>query len=97
MIVILLGYLVSAYVFSGLTCWLVFLRNFNQCSNLSRWQRFFAVLASSVIIIAWPIWIVIDTKDLTSSAAKALVTYTDPNSRFLLQTQQEYSYRDLLE
>lgn len=96
MIVILLGYLVAAYVFSGLTCWLVFLRNFNHCSNLLRWQSFFAVLASSIIIISWPIWMIIDTQDLKNSTKAPSLTYIDSNSRFL-QTQQEYSYRDLLE
>ena len=90
MIIILLSYLVSAYIFSGLACWLLFLRNFNQYSNFSKWQRLFATLASSVIIIFWPIWMVLNTSDLTSSTtAVTSLTQTDSNSRFLLQTQQD--------
>jgi len=57
MAVILSRFLALLYIFSGLICWLAFLRHFNQ---LSGWQRLLAVLASFVIWVFWPIWIIIE-------------------------------------
>ena len=56
--VILFSVIASAYIFSGLICWLAFLRHFNQLSKLSGWQRLLAVLASFLIVGFWPIWII---------------------------------------
>ena len=59
---ILFGYLASAYIFSGLICWLAFLKHLNQLCKLSGWKRLLAVLASFVIVVFWPTWIVIEIK-----------------------------------
>ena len=70
MIVIVFTYLVSAYVISGLICWLAFLRDFNQRS-LSVWQRLLAVLASFMIVVFWPISIIIEIRKQASPTPEA--------------------------
>lgn len=62
MAVILFPYLGLSYVFSGLICWLAFLGCFNQRSSLLGWQHLRSVLASFVIVVFWPIWVIIETR-----------------------------------
>lgn len=71
MLIILFSYLATTYIFSGLVCWLAFLRNFNQISKLSGWQRLVVVLTSPIIVVLWPIWIIIEIRKLNSSNKEA--------------------------
>lgn len=87
MILFLLSYLVSAYVFSGFICCLVSLR-FNRFSNLLGWQRLLALLPSLAIVVFWPVWIIIETKKLSSPGSEERTpAYTNSDSRFLTLTQ----------
>jgi uncharacterized membrane protein len=63
--VILFSFIALAYVFSGLICWLAFLNHFNQRFSLLGWQRLLAVLASFLIVVFWPIWIITETSDFS--------------------------------
>ena len=64
--ILLLSFLASAYIFSGLICWLAFLRQFNQLSSLSGWQHLQYVLANYLIVVFWPIWIIAQVTGLSS-------------------------------
>lgn len=55
MVIVLFAYSVSAYVFSGLTCYLAFLRQFNQNRKPSQFN--IMLLANLWIMGLWPIWI----------------------------------------
>lgn len=72
MAAILFIFLAVTYVFSGIICWLAFLRDFNQRSSLSGWQRLISVLASFVIVVFWPIGIIIGISKLNSSEPETL-------------------------
>lgn len=87
MLLFLLSYLASAYVFSGLICCLVFLK-FNWFSTLSGWQYLLSLLHSLAIVVFWPIWLIIETKKLNSpDSEERTAAYTNSDSRFLTFTQ----------
>ena len=56
MVIVLLAYSLSAFAFSGLTCYLASVRQFNQERKTSRFNLI--VLSNLWIIGLWPIWII---------------------------------------
>lgn len=56
---IIFSFITLAYIFSGVICWLAFMSQLAQRSLVER-QRFIAVLASFLIVVFWPIWIIIE-------------------------------------
>ena len=71
--IVLLAYLVSAYVCSGLTCYLAFMRQVNQDYKSS---QFNLMLISNLWIVGlWPFWII--RESFTDKR------YTDTNQEYL--------------
>jgi hypothetical protein len=63
---VLVTYLVIAYVFSGLLCYLVFLRDFYKYGKSSEFNL--RVLVHLWIVGLWPMWIMMETfKDTTNT------------------------------
>ncbi|HAA29932.1 MAG TPA: hypothetical protein DCE56_22375 [Cyanobacteria bacterium UBA8553] len=56
MLIVLLAYLGSAYVCSGLTCYLAFLRQVNQDSKSSQFNLM--IISNLWIVGLWPLWII---------------------------------------
>lgn len=84
MLIFLSSYLASAYIFSGLICWLSFIRNFNQ-SDL-RLQKFITMLLSLVILVSWPMWIIIEVNKLASLNTE-VVLQADVNSKLIVSSR----------
>lgn len=52
--IILCIYLITAYLFSGVVCWLAVLKNYQRRYN-SLWQ-------SPLIVALWPVWILVEVR-----------------------------------
>lgn len=78
---ILLTCLAVPYIFSGLICWLAFLSNRNQHSSGLGWEHLPIVLASLVIVFFWPLWIIIDIRQMNSQDKElSLLPYVTSDS-----------------
>lgn len=78
---VLLTCIAVPYIFSGLICWLAFLRNRNQRSSILKWQHLLVVLASLVIGVFWPLWIITQTRQMTSKEQElSSLPYVTSNS-----------------
>jgi hypothetical protein len=83
MTVILFSCLTVPYIFSGVICWLAFLRNFNQQNFAFSPQWLLAVLVSFVIVAFWCVWIIIEITKLTSLNPKVRsLAYAGSDSDF---------------
>lgn len=50
------------YLFSGLICWLVIVKDINTSYSLPWWQNLLMIFASVIVIIVWPIWLIVEAK-----------------------------------
>ncbi|PIG94095.1 hypothetical protein [Gloeocapsopsis sp. IPPAS B-1203] len=56
-------YLIAiSYLFSGLISWLAFVKNISHRASFSCWQNIFVLLASLIVLVTWPIWIIAEAK-----------------------------------
>ena len=63
-----------SYLFSGLISWLAFVKNTSHHTSFSCWQNIFVLLASLIILVAWPIWIITEAKKADSEEMMPGVT-----------------------
>ena len=59
MVIVLLAYSVGAYIFSGLTCYLAFLKQSHQDSQFSKFNL--NLLSHFWVVGLWPLWITIES------------------------------------
>ena len=76
----LLVYSATAYVFSGLICYLAFVRNLSQHCKSLQFDCKLKLLTSVWIIVLWPLWIIREIKkeDNTTEEISPTINVMEP-------------------